>query len=348
MLLQKDLPKPDKVVHFEAYSKGHPTPEKTGALMVFGDPSSKTMALLCAGFPDDHTVFFPFAEKLAARGILAGVICIPGYDDRPGDGVPWESHPREGFGFDELAKTFRAAAKTLRGVSTHASPELVGIFHDWGCVAGSVWAKQVEEESIGRPGKIVYFDVLMSAPKWAKTDPLPKGAIQRPSFRTMISAVYQPLLAATSTLYTFVSKHLGLATLLLSSICLRSVRLLPTYPWDNSKALYGTNAIGLMRMTHMTFLYRKLFVDYVFKKKPPIALHNDWKKMPILYLYGKNKRASFHSPTSLALLEREFSAKRSLSKAVGLDGAGHWLYNQKQEECLEHVVDFIEAENTFV
>ena len=95
---EEELPKPDQIVHFEAYSRGHPHPEKTGALMVYGDPSSPTIALLCGGWADDHKTFMPFGRKLADKcGILVGVACPPGYDDRPEDGVGWETHPKKGF-----------------------------------------------------------------------------------------------------------------------------------------------------------------------------------------------------------------------------------------------------------
>merc|ERR1719362_1474074 len=75
--------------------------------------------------------------------------------------------------------------------------------------------------------------------------------------------------------------------------------------------------------------------------------HRDWKAMPILYLYGTKKNAMFHDYSTLQMLKREETEGRSLSKAVAVEDAGHFLYIQKPEECLEHVLSFVNAENTF-
>jgi pimeloyl-ACP methyl ester carboxylesterase len=343
----KALPKPDRVVHFESYSKGHPTPEKTGALMVFGDPSSKKMALLCGGWADDHKTFLPFGKKLAAKcGILVGVTCLPGYDDRPEDGVGWQTHPPEGFSLDEFARTLRAAARALKGISTcpGGKTELIGIFHDWGVAAGTIWMKELEEEGDAAtitPDKIVYVDVLMGPPKWAKDDPVSPDAIQWPTFYCKLCNIYQPLTAISNTLYTYVSKYLGVTFFTLHTICLTVLRLGPTYDWDMTPHLPP-----YMRTLYMAFALRRIFSDYVFKGKLPADLHEDWKKTPILLLYGTQKRASFNDPISTALLERESTEKRSLCEAIGVEG-GHWMYHTKEEECLGHVASFIEAENTF-
>ena len=374
MLVHADLPKPDRVVHFEAYSRsGHPNPDKTGALFVFGDLSSPKTALLCPGYADDQTVFLPFAKKLAdaaaappeGSGVLVGVVCMPGYDDRPEDGVPWTSHPRDGFSFEETAKTIRLAARTLRATSTHESPELIGIFHDWGCVVGAIWAKQLEEESKDSsvnnnnnnnnnnnsvvdtmPDKIVYFDVLLGPPSWAKTDPIPESDIRRPGFMTNLASIYQLCFAASSTLYSYVSRLLGTGCFAGFAMCLHAARIAPLYSWDNNDALYGPARPGPLRLTQMAYPYRTMIAD-IFLRGKSIALHEDLKSTPILYLHGTDKRASFHSPIAVALLEREHAEQRSLCNSIAVRGAGHWLYNQKQEECLGHVLDFVNAENSF-
>lgn len=362
---QLRLPKPDKVVHFEAYSRGHAVPEKTGALFVFGDSSSEKVALLCAGYPDDHSNFLPFGEKLASRcnGIMVGVMCLPGYDDRPEDGVGWETHPPEGFRLDEWTRAVGAAAKTLVGLSTYTKgkPEFIGIFHDWGCVPGTEWAQQVEHESdddaaVVKPDKLVYLDVLSGPPKFAKDDPVPMDAIQKPTLSEILYILYMPLNAISSAIYTHVSKSFGMASFLWNWFSLELLRIAPVYPWDRSgmglglgsRAFFETKDLSLLsHMVYMTFPYRRIFTDYLFKGKPMADLHEDWKKVPILYLYGMNKRASYHDPVSYALLEREFKEKRSLSNALGIADAGHWLYHQKEDECLEHITSFAEAKNTF-
>jgi len=58
------VPKPDKIV---SYATSSSEPDR-GALYLYGNPSSGKMAILCAGYADDHTVFQPFARALADKG----------------------------------------------------------------------------------------------------------------------------------------------------------------------------------------------------------------------------------------------------------------------------------------
>ena len=78
------------------------------------------------------------------------------------------------------------------------------------------------------------------------------------------------------------------------------------------------------------------------------SLHNDWKATPLLYLYGQRKWTQIHSNTTLKLLQREEAEHRSLSKAIAVEDAEHYMYVQKQEEYSKAVVEFMDAENTFI
>jgi pimeloyl-ACP methyl ester carboxylesterase len=348
-------PKPDTIVHYVAYS----TPsgkQPNGKLCVFGDLGSPKTALLCAGFPDDHTVFLPFAKALSQEGnILVGVMCLPGFDDRPEDGVPWQSHPREGFSFDETAKAVREASKALKGISTHERPEFTGIFHDWGAVSGSIWAQQVEQEarddaSVLRPDKIVYFDVLVAPPRTAPAFIHPSDAPQ-PTLYHALCYLYQVVLAICSFMQLYLPRQLAVAFVVPCFFLLVVAGVFPLYRFDimSDRALYGDRKPGPLRMMAMSYMYRNLFTaiwssSFLF----PFNLHEDWKATPILYLYGKKKRTMYHIPYSLVMLKREEAENRSLSKAVGLEGAGHFLYVHKQDECLKHVLEFVNADNKFV
>eukprot|EP00548_Thalassiothrix_antarctica_P002455 CAMPEP_0194144140 /NCGR_PEP_ID=MMETSP0152-20130528/13220_1 /TAXON_ID=1049557 /ORGANISM="Thalassiothrix antarctica, Strain L6-D1" /LENGTH=351 /DNA_ID=CAMNT_0038843857 /DNA_START=139 /DNA_END=1194 /DNA_ORIENTATION=- len=325
-----------------------------GKLCVFGEPSSPVMALLCAGYPDDHTVFLPFAKALSeSKGkgnILVGVMCIPGYDDRPEDDLPWQNHPRKGFSFDETAKAVREAAKALRGVSTHKNPELVGIFHDFGVVPGSIWAKQLEQEAKDnpsvplKPNKMIFFDVL----------PQCKGDKTGPTLHQTLYYTYMLVFAFGSLLQTYVSRYLAVAFVYPIFMLLSIIGILPLYEFDYKLDEFNYKFFsdgGLLRSVHMMYMYRLVIVESWSKKtRAVITLHENWKAMPILYLYGKKKRSMFHTDASLAMLEREETEKQSLSRVIGIEGAGHWFYvpEQKLEECCKYVADFILAENTFV
>jgi hypothetical protein len=63
----------------------HPIPKMSdtaGKLHVYGDPSSKHLIIMSAGFPDSQQAMTPMARRLATSGdCLVGITCPPGYDD---------------------------------------------------------------------------------------------------------------------------------------------------------------------------------------------------------------------------------------------------------------------------
>lgn len=59
------VPKPDRVVPYAVTTYTSGEPKERGALYLYGDPSSEKIAICCAGFADDHTIFQPFAYELA-------------------------------------------------------------------------------------------------------------------------------------------------------------------------------------------------------------------------------------------------------------------------------------------
>jgi pimeloyl-ACP methyl ester carboxylesterase len=162
--------------------------------------------------------------------------------------------------------------------------------------------------------------------------------------------LYQALFALCSVLQQYLSRRLA------ASVCAVGFSILiasgnsPVHLFDlrSTQALYGDRKPSLLRCMTMTYMYRNLFSECLSSRTfPPWYLHEDWKATPILYLYGKKKNAMYHSTNCLAMLEREQAERRSLSRVVSLEGAGHFLYVQKHDECLKHVLAFLEAENTF-
>ena len=86
-----NVPEPNKIVKYFIPSSSSSKKKKKdddaddddgllrGAVYLYGNSSSDQIALCCAGFPDDHTIFQPFAELLAKRGnVFVGVMCLPG------------------------------------------------------------------------------------------------------------------------------------------------------------------------------------------------------------------------------------------------------------------------------
>ena len=166
-----DLVDPEKVVNYPLKND-----EKGGALFLYGNPNSSQIAICCAGFPDDHSVFQAFASRLAKKNsCFVGVICFPGYDDRPDK--PWTSHPPKGYTFQDVIRNIAEAVKALKHESTcKDEAKLTAIFHDWGSVAGALWSNQVQEEEDGSSqlDRLVYFNVFPEARK--DTSDLPEAA----------------------------------------------------------------------------------------------------------------------------------------------------------------------------
>mmetsp|Transcript_16352 Transcript_16352/g.40995 ORF Transcript_16352/g.40995 Transcript_16352/m.40995 type:complete len:358 (-) Transcript_16352:153-1226(-) len=347
------VPEPDKIISYGSKSNS--------ALYLYGDASSSKIALLCAGYADDHIVFQPFAKALSEQGIFVGVMCIPGFDDRVE--APWTTHNPDGYTFDEMVLSVREAAKILRNSSTcNEKAEFIGIFHDWGCCLGGMWASRLEEEAKDatepdptKPDKIVFFDVLLQPSPNAKNVPS-KDELVPPTMKAALARnIYLYILASAFLLQRHVSRMLAPFLVIPAFIVLGIAGLAPTYDFDVKSIgpLYGDKKPGVQRICYMAYPYWKLF-KYAFTEGDPRAVevllshHADWKTMPVLYLYGTKKPCMFHELTTLKMLEREETEGRSISKAVAVEEAGHFLYVQKPDECLKHVLEFVQAENTFL
>lgn len=341
------VPKPDKIVTYSS---------SKSSLLLYGDVGSAKIALLCPGFPDDQTVFQPFAKALSEKGMLVGVMCLPGYEHS--EEVPWTNHNKDGYTFDEMTQAVREASKALRAASTHKSPELTGMFHDWGCFPGAMWSSRLEEEAKDasgalKPHKMVYFDVVVGPSPKAKDVPTD---VEKLSTKEAVSGIlYWFLFALGFLVQRYISKPLAPLVALPPLIFLTILGLTPTYDFDNvaSEPFYGDKKPGLDRLFYMTYPYLNHFkLAWSGKNlggaKALVTLHEDWKSMPILYLYGEKKKTQFHNFATLEMLKREEREKLSLSKAVGVKEGGHYLFIQKQDECLKEVLDFVNAENTFV
>mmetsp|Transcript_9284 Transcript_9284/g.19468 ORF Transcript_9284/g.19468 Transcript_9284/m.19468 type:complete len:374 (+) Transcript_9284:140-1261(+) len=348
----QEVPKPEKVVPYVC------KPEN-GALMLFGDTSSPRIALVCAGFADDHTVFLPFAKSLSeSLDVLVGVMCLPGYDDRPEDEVPWTAHQKEGYSFDEMTATIREGAKALIEASTcdNGKPEFTGIFHDWAVFPGTKFSRNLEAEAeagdpsaaLLKPDKIVFVDVLLAPPEGA-TD-IPENVATPTIMELICTTLYKIILAVGFVLQWKVHPAVGAAVALPCFLSLEIFGLGPLHDFDIKypQALYE-KPMGLSRILYMAYPYWNLLVSMASGTidRNGEAHHGDWKAMPILYLYGRKKKTNFHNFATLAMLEREEAEGLSLSKVVAMEEVGHYLYLQKPKEFRDHVVGFMTAENTF-
>jgi len=337
MVVQTSIP-PRKVLTYPITAD-----DNGGAVFIYGDPKASRIAILSAGFADDQSIFLPFAARLAEEtDTLVGVTCLPGYDDR--DDKSWTRHKKDGYTFDEQERAFREAVKALRSESEYEKNnsgkklEVVGIFHDWGVVGGLMWCNRaIEDDSENAPDKIVLFDVCTGPHRHMKD--LPSARSMTPS-DIFVSLFYKIMFAITFLCYRFVGTGLAYAVHFLGLGVMSSFKIGPLLEIDRDYEL----CIPCPRLFYMMYPYYKLFQSLltgnakVFKDA---SMPMDLKKTPCLYLYGTEKRVQFHEDICVKVLEREEKEGRSLSKAVAVEDAGHWLYVQKFDVCFNEVKTFL-------
>jgi pimeloyl-ACP methyl ester carboxylesterase len=309
--------------------------ERGGRLFLFGPTNATHVVLFCAGFPDDHSAFAPLAARFAKEtGALCGVACLTGYDDCPEK--EWSSYRPQGYTMNEWAIDLRAAARLLREHSTNEAAKYVAVFHDWACIAGTMYLNRVIEEGDANttPSKVVYFDVLPF--KAHPNEPSPPTA-EKKDFKSIITEwLYRYAFAITYWVQWRLSRHLATAIFLVSVVLLQVLGLSPGGKKDDETI--QKNPKDTNRMIYMMFPYFHLLKE-LLKGHDMVAagLHLPLlNKTPVLYMYGKDKRGQFHD-ANLA----DFVGTKKGSRAIGVDGAGHWLYLQQEDKCYEAVKAFI-------
>jgi len=344
--------------------------DNRGALYLYGDPSCEKLALCCAGYADDHIVFQSFANELSLKGdngVFVGVMCLPGYDDRPQDGASWTTHNPDGYTFDDWSNAVRDAVNALRKESTFAGgvskTKFTGIFHDWGTIAGGIWMNRVlaeaeakdrnnnnngEDNEYFKPKNVVYFDVLLSPSKSTnQTELVPSSSeVVFPSMKSNICRwLYRIVLANSFLLQRYISKYVAAVTFIVGFTLLELFGLGPLFPFDTKsiEPLYNKNGPkSIFRMMYMAYPYWLLFQPSTMKKmKEEFKLHENWKETPILYMYGTKKRTQFHDERSIKMLESGAQHKTSTSRVIAVEDAGHFLYVQKPKLCVDSVYQFM-------
>lgn len=377
-----NVPEPNKIVKYFIPSSSSSKKKKKdddaddddgllrGAVYLYGNSSSDQIALCCAGFPDDHTIFQPFAELLAKRGnVFVGVMCLPGYDDRPDDGVSWTTHNPNGYTWSDWSDAVHNAVTVLRNESTYGNtkqpPKFTGIFHDWGTIAGSIYMNRAltaggggggeKEETAFAPDNVVYLDVLLG-PSQQSTLPVPKQGeytVANTTFKQRISEwLYRIVLAQSFWLQRYVSKYVAVINFVCGFTPLELFGLGPLYKFDTEccDTLYQTakKPRSLFRIMYMAYPYLQLFQrNAVFMTEA--TLHADWNKTPILYMYGTKKRTMFHDGQSIHMLQQQQQQQQKLNtrgsssgcKVIPVHDAGHFLYVQKPDICVNSVLDFM-------
>mmetsp|Transcript_28040 Transcript_28040/g.52611 ORF Transcript_28040/g.52611 Transcript_28040/m.52611 type:complete len:334 (+) Transcript_28040:221-1222(+) len=312
-----------------------------GAVFLFGALDAPNMAICSAGYPDDHECFLSFASNLAKKAnCLVGVTCLPGYDDR--EDHPYTANKNEGYTFEEMTNAMREAIKALRKESTYkGTAKLTGIFHDWGLFPGQSWTNRSlrEENKELCPDQLVIFDVL--GPPHPEMENVP--VTRRDTlYETVMQLTYRIVLATSFGIRRFVSKTLAQIYFLPNLMLLGMLRMSPTSEIDAKVIQQRKVPITLDRMIYMAYPYFNMFKSLLIGQKDfeDICLPRNLEKTPMLYMYGLEKRINFHDRRSVEILKREEKEGRK-SKVVAVENAGHWLYLQQPELCLQEVTKFI-------
>jgi pimeloyl-ACP methyl ester carboxylesterase len=309
---------------------------KAGAVFFFGEADAPNLALLCAGFPADHELFLPFASRLASEAnCLVGVTCLPGFDDR--EDHPYTANKIDGYSFEDMVAAMREAFKVLKAESTFSgTAKLTGIFHDWGTVPGCMFTNRAIEEKNSEicPDQIVLFDVL-DFPIAPKDSP----------YQFVLSVLYRVVLAAAFALRLYVSKIVAQIFSVFAFPTVILLRLMPTKAIDSKVGELRKQPIGLDRMIYMSYPYYNIIKAMLAGKAEETlsgkSLPKDLTKTPVLYMYGLEKRIMFHEKLAVEVLENEAKEGRR-SKAIAVEDAGHYLYLQQPDICMEEVKKFIE------
>ena len=191
------------------------------------------------------------------------------------------------------------------------------------------------------PDRVVLFDVM--GPPHPETENIPIVAKDTP-YEVLVTLTYRIVFATAYGLRRFVSKTLAKMYMIPCMIALNVLRVAPTLDVDAKVFEQRKKPLALDRMIYMAYPYFNIFKAMlsgrIMKEFSQFHLPKDLVKTPILYMYGVEKRVNFHDKRSVEILKREAKEGRK-SNAIAVEKAGHWLYVQQPELCLEEVVKFV-------
>jgi len=337
-----------------------PHNEAEGHLVIYGKQNSRHVVLMCPGFPDDQETFAPLAAALADNthsDCLLGVLCLPGYD-RDNDAQSNNNHhPSDGYSFEDWTATLREATKALLSHCNRQRKEITvtGIFHDWGVIAGLQYTNQVIEEDAEclLLNQVVLLDVL------PRTHPQTKIVGARNTNESHLRAdsianklrtdAYQILMSWTFWFQENLPLWCVCFCILIGFHVLRWTRCFPANDRDfqylEETGILPIRLDSTKRLSYICYPYRNVrrlvragtvtsFLD--FATLPP-----NLSETPVLFLYGGDKWIDVHDSAALALIEQEHQKNASKSRAVRVEGAGHWLHHSHQNECLRQIQSFL-------
>jgi len=194
------------------------------------------------------------------------------------------------------------------------------------------------------PDGLVLFDVLL--PPHSETINVPL-ANATSLYELFIALSYRGIFATCFAVQLYLGEYFAVVAFVIGMIMLRVFHLSPTLGIDSRVIDARKPPMNMNRMIYMMYPYYHMFTSMFTSKGrqwlEDATLPKDLFKMPVLYMYGTNKRIMFHDYTSKRILEREFEEGRSKSNAIAVENAGHWLYSdlQRFQYCYDCVEAFI-------
>ncbi|KAL3792046.1 hypothetical protein HJC23_011211 [Cyclotella cryptica] len=355
-----------------------PANDNGGLLHIYGNAHSSNVILFCGGYPDDHKPFTPLARLLALESkCFVGITCFPGFELGHFDNIRFNGYKRTGYSFDEVCACIREAVSLLffewnknssqqltfdevddRAIdSRNVGVKFTIVLHDWAVIPGLMYVNRSigEQYSLHVPNKIVLLDVLTAPHKHYQDVPLQVSvpySLKPSTFELAVCFSYRFALASSFAVLCYVSEILGLINLVVSFGIVMLLRLNPTRALDNllieERRMSASSQLSFYRhLVYMCYPYYYMFRCFIRGTGfEDISIPLDLKSTPILYIYGTNKNVMFHDWRSLAILEREEREGRSECRVVRVEDAGHWMYVQKLDVCLNEIKSFIEGDGS--
>ncbi|KAL3927036.1 MAG: hypothetical protein SGPRY_003011 [Prymnesium sp.] len=304
--------------------------EDAATLYLSGPADAPHMLFFLAGYPSDHSCFAPLASRLALQcGCLVGVSCMPEYDR--------ESPLRkEGYNMDEMSECVRQAIGALRSTSTHPSPLLTLVLHDWGVMPGLIYA------NTNICHKVVVFDVLPSK----KPDSVMTGLlhIHYQSLFAITFAIHRVSALLANLWLILVLFYFALLRPLLNPIGPRTdgrkrnpFSSVGYFPWQTpDKEMSGSVKMTPYRCYPYYYMLKGVLLGKMEEVMQKLSVIKCISRQPVCYIYGEEKNTQFHCQDLLSKLRETEGCE-----VVGVPKAGHWCYKHEPELCFTVVERFV-------
>jgi pimeloyl-ACP methyl ester carboxylesterase len=272
----------------------------------FGQENEKIIYFI-AGFPDNLTSSWePLLPVLSKKYHLI-CMCLPGFDTESKES-PY------GIDFPEIIVRMRNT------ILKYGVPYTI-IAHDWGAYTALQYERIYNDSN-----KLILMDVGVG--------------LQKSPIQLLIILFYQFWFAFSYLLSTAINYNLGNYFFLAFTV-LRLQALVGPCPYDIVKR--NKMEINVKLCYVYFYFWKNMFLFYIYKRyvfpgsKKGFVVFPSTPKCPTLFMYGKKKRAFFHSNDFVNKLNERGDG----SKALGIDGYGHWFHYDSPEPVLEEINEFL-------